>query len=85
MALYYNVLFSILYGLINIFLLRWKVGSRRWMAYLVIMLPSLQLLNYGGWRLELFTPYFFAIWCVAEAGRLYNGYIGNLQEKVGGF
>lgn len=64
MVLYYNVLFSILYAIITVFVLRWKI------------------LNYGGWRLELFTPYFFAFWCVAEIGRLYNGYVGNLQEKV---
>lgn len=67
MFLYYHFFFSLAYTWFFALSYRWKY------------------LNYadgGGLRVNFFTPAFFTVWAIAEASRIYVGYLGNLKEDV---
>jgi len=53
-------------------------------AWFFVLEYRWKILGHGGLRVQYFTPSFFTIWCVAEAGRLYVGYSGNLNEDTPG-
>jgi len=48
-----------------------------------IWIDSIQILNVGGAWAQIVTPIVCIVWIIIECFRLYLGYAGNLQEKVG--
>jgi hypothetical protein len=51
-------------------------------AWYFVLVFRWKHLNHGGLRVSYFSPSFFTIWCFTEAGRLYVGWSGNLNEDV---
>jgi hypothetical protein len=96
-SLYYNALFSIVYGILYFPLYRWKVradAANSTLAFSVFSIvftshcfschlsPRPQYMNYSFWVTVTISPIIYAFWVIAECSRLTLGYYGNLQERV---
>ena len=66
LAVYYNMLFSVLYFIVGSYLLYYKV-------------TEVYNLNYTQMFL---LPFTWVLWCIAEVARTFFVYQGNLKERV---